>query len=149
MKFNKILQEKFLDAENYKPKYGNSRYVEIFENPEPKEYKELLKDSDITIVRAVLTKDADLYIISSTNVIHDDLLKLLDKRGILTFHQDWYENTKVLKEYICLFGERNRKLQPADSYNQEVYDEIGHFYISHYEKILNKNNPSFSLKYKG
>lgn len=148
MKFNKILQEKFLDAENYKPKYGNSRYVEIFKNPDSKEYKELLKDSDIIIVRAVLTKGADLYIVSSKNVIHDDVLKLLDKRGILTFHQDWYENPERLKEYICLFGERNKKLYPADSYNQEVYDEIGHFYISHYEKILNKNNSGFKLRYK-
>lgn len=148
MKFNSVLQEKFLDAEDYKPRYGNKRYVEIFKNPDSKEYKEVLSNSDITIVRAVLTKGADLYIMSSTNVIHDDVLKLLDKRGVLVFHDDWFENPKRLQEYICLFGEKSRKLYPADSYNQEVYDTIGQFYIKHYETILAKNNPNFNLRYK-
>lgn len=147
MKFNKLIKEEFYDAENYTSRYSSgSKYVEIFKNPTAEEYRTLLKESQVVIARGVLLRNGDLYVISAKNVIHEDLLKILDKKGLLTFAYEWDSSPKYLNKFLCVVGFKNKKLAPADSYQQEPFDEIKSGYLDVYRKLLNKNNPIFKLE---
>lgn len=146
MRFNKIIKEEFFKAEKYKGRYHNqNKYIEIFKNPSLKEYKEVLKSSDIIIIRGVLTREGDLYICSGKNIIHEDLLRMLSEDGIVSLNEFWYMEPSTLKEYLCLVSEGNKKLEPADSYDQDTFDAINDKYLPLYKTILQKKNPTFKL----
>lgn len=146
MKFKNVTEE-FFDAENYISGYSTEKkYVEVYKNPTSNEYRSLLKESQIVIVRGVLLRSGDLYVISSKNVIHEDLLRILAKRNVLDFEYEWDSNPKYLNKFLCVAGYKNKKLVPADSYQQEPFDEIKSGYLDIYKKILGINNDIFKLE---
>lgn len=147
MNFNKLIKEDFYDAENYKSRYSSgNKYVEIYKNPTAEEYRRLLKESQVIIARGVLLRDGSLYVISAKNVIHEDLLKILDRRNVLDFAYEWDSEPKYLNKFLCVVGFKNKKLAPADSYQQEPFNEIKEGYLDIYKKLLKNNNSIFKLE---
>jgi hypothetical protein len=147
MKFKQVLKEEFYDTFKYKPSYSNDpKLVEVWKNPNSNELREILKKQSITIARGVLFKSGDLYIASGKNVIHEDLLKILSKDGLLDFNKFWDEDIKHLDKYLCVYTGRDKIIRPADSYQEEPFEIIKEKYLDVYEKSLSKKNRMFRLK---
>lgn len=142
MRYHVDLHEAFYKAEDYKPVYGDRKiYTEIFVNPSLKEYNDLLHEAGV--VRGVLTrKSANLYVVDGENIIHEDLLKMIDE---VTFNSLWYMRAETLKEYLCVISLGERKFVPADSYTDKPYQAIEDRYQKLYESVLKKNNAIYSL----
>lgn len=146
MRFKKAMKEEFFDSENYTSGYSTEKkYVEVYKNPSLKEYNNLFSKR-VQIIRGVLLRSGDLYIITSEDIIHEDLLRMLAKRNVLNFEYSWDEDPKFLKEFLCIAGGKNKVLFPADSYRQEPYDEIKEKYLEIYKEILKINNSIYTLE---
>lgn len=149
MNFNQVLKEDYYDMFKYKSRYSNnSTLVEVWKNPNSNELRDILKKQSIIIARGVLFKNGDFYLASGKNIIHEDLLKILSKDGLLTFNKFWDEDIKHLDKYMCVYTEKSKKVYPADSYQEEPFKIIGDKYFSLYEKALAKKNKIFKLVLK-
>jgi hypothetical protein len=128
---------------------------EIFKNPTPKEYYEIVDREDeedpLGIpggARAILViKTKDLYVASANRLIHQDIINVLKKEGVaIPKTIMWYTDAKYLKHFVCLFGYgKSKNLYLAESYAEEAYDEFFNKY-KEFDKILKVKNPSFSIK---
>lgn len=149
MDFDEVLNEDYYDAFKYKPRYANeSRTVEVWKNPNSSELKDILRKQEIIIARGVLLKKGDLYLASGKNIIHEDILKILSKQGLLEFNKFWHEDILHLEKYLCVTAFKNRKLIIADSYQKEPVDIIEEKYFDIYKNSLKKNNKIFKLGIK-
>lgn len=147
MIFKQALSEDFYDTFRYKPGYSNeATTVEVWKNPSSSELRDSLKSQSIVIARGVLFKNGDFYIAAGKNIIHEDLLKILAKDGLLAFNKFWDEDTKHLDKYICVYTDKSKKIIPADSYQEEPFKLIKEKYFDIYEKALAKKNKIFKLR---
>lgn len=147
MIFNQALKEEFYDTFKYKASYSNdARLVEVWKNPNSNELKDILKKQSIVIARGVLFKSGDFYLASGKNIIHEDLLKILSRDGLLDFNKFWDEDIKHLDKYMCVYTDKSKIVKPADSYQKEPFEVIKNKYIDVYEKALAKKNKIFKMR---
>ena len=145
MKFKDVLKEEFYDSFKYKTDYSEKRHViEFWKNPSSKELREIAHAH--SFARGVLLKNGDLFITDSHDIIHDDILSILEKRGILNFNKFWFDDVKILNNYLCVHVESTKKVYPAESYRQNVYDALEEKYFDIYSKILKKKNNMLILE---
>lgn len=102
-------------------------------------------------VRGVITKDGNLYVESYSEIIHNDILKILADKNIIPFvpKKDWGRKLPEESGFLTVqrykdspymaIGESNRLLYDEDDYNK---------YIEHYKPLLNKaraKNPDINF----
>lgn len=132
--FNSLL-EKFLDADKFK-----NEYIEIYKNPTAKELRDILKEFNYKYIRGVVSYIGDLFVLNNEELIHAEILKLLDKKNILEFEYGWFIDPNTLKNYLCVVREDNGIWYPADSYSYDIDEK----YFTHYKKMMEKNNYKLS-----
>lgn len=152
MEWNKALNEKFYTSVKHRPIYGSDeKTVEIWLNPNGSEFLDFMKYQEEDMSRGVLFKNGNLYLMSvkvevteHDETIHDDILYILSKKGILKFDKFWFEDLTHINKYICIYVDKNKTIHLAVSYRQIVHNLIEkHF--EEYKEALNKKNKMFKL----
>lgn len=146
MRYEKVLNEVFFDAFQYRSVAKGPSYVEIFKNPSVKEYKEVLEAQGYNGVRGVLTIDGDLYV-AKGEILHDDLLAILAGKDLdVDDAKDWHMNKEYMQRFICVISEGNNTFEAAESYVQKMSDYFESNYFDEYDYNFRQKNPSFKLK---
>jgi len=119
--------------------------IDVFKNPNPKEWSESFKGPFDNQGRAILFKNGDLYCISSGNYTHSDILSILTKSDIISIDLfEWFFGK--YNEIFLAVSSFNYDLYdffPAESYNNNrIPDERE---IEEYKKVLKRKNPRFDL----
>lgn len=110
----KHFNERFADSGKFKSYNGNV-YYEIFKNPSPKELRSLFQTDfsgiNFNDLRGILTLTGDLYIITCEEVelVHDEIVQILDDHGYLGYDFDWNQTTTP--KYIAIFIRDINKLK--------------------------------------
>ncbi len=132
--FRNELKEAF-----YKGLKKSEDYQEIFKNPSAKELKNMANETS-DIIRGVLLKEGDLYIINGDDYTHFDLLKELGNIAFDGSKKRDSINISSLKE------------KPREFFLSEGYDDdkikLYKKSLNEYVKIIKKKNPILSLTIK-
>jgi len=109
-----------------------SKPIPVYENP-----KNL--DGFDSMVRAILTKNLNFYVAQNYNVLHDDILKLLSKQGLISYAATFDYGEKLPEEFIAVV--RNSK---TNMFGQSTaYDEIPVYY----RQIFDEANTKLPYKF--
>lgn len=129
-----VLGEEFVDADKISTISGKS-YSELYRNPTRKELDEAFERDfsalNYNMLRGFLTLKGDLYvsITEEAELIHDQLLKLIDKLTEVEYQNTWeiYSTNKIL----AVFVDKDYSIMPSEeSYQSELDTEILHAYSS-------------------
>lgn len=117
MTFKKFAQllEKFEDA-----KKKNGIYVEIYKNPDIKEIREILKNFQEKMLRGLVRKSGELFVLSDEEVIHDNLMSFLADSDIIESYNFWYLEKESLNNFLCVDRQKNGIWKPAESYTFDI-----------------------------
>jgi len=132
--------EVFVDGDLISTRSGSS-YTELYKNPTRKELLGAFKE-DYTAVnfgelRGVLMATGELFIviIKEAELIHDEILKLLAKRGFLTYSSGW--ETESASNYLAVFIDNNFSITPSE---ESYGDVISLSILEGYQDDVSSNN---------
>jgi len=141
------IKEDFFDAEKINTVSGKS-YVEIYKNPSRKEiwdsFQKDVSANEYGDLRGFLLENGDLYIAvcEEDEVIHDDILKILDKKGIAERVTGW--ETLNPEEYLAVFIDKNFGIVPSfNFYSEEDLEYLLEFYKESVENNFHLSHMNF------
>lgn len=138
-----------LEAAKYDLMAPGKTNVDLYKNPTPKEFRELVKERKINqkdSFRFVVTYAGDIYTIGSMTdksalIFHEDILNMMRNRKIMNPTKRWAENLKSLKSFGCFTYHREDGgfFTFAESYDGDDLIEFiskNKGIAKHYKKVI-------------
>lgn len=126
--FKKLLKEEFEDGHKYK-----GSYVEIYRNPTSKEIGDILKKFGEKLLRGVIRKDGEVFVIDYEDAIHDNIVNLLERKDLLKPYSFWYMEEESLEKFLCIDRQESGIWKPAESYSFDIPEQQLKYYKSKME----------------
>ena len=116
--------------------------LEAFKNSEYYNYKDsnLIEKNFLNRIRGVMNYNGELYSIGpQLDLIHEDMVVDLAKKGLIKNHASWWININSLKNFLCVETSDGKLWTVSESYVDEIIDSEDLIkYFNHYSDKFKK-----------